>query len=220
MKKLLLTACAMSLVASAFAQGTVVFSTRSSGVTSVLVRYNANVFTQVRGQGASDLPAGTTDWSGYAALTGSGYSAVLRSAPSGTIADDSTAWASAVASFRTGTSAGAVAGGLTVTLANVAKDSASASLEIFAWDNKGGTLTDPTAAWTAWRAGNTSGGTSGTFSLASIGGDFNIPPNVFAAAGNATSPLVSFNIYTIPEPSTMALAGLGAAALLIFRRRK
>ncbi len=30
----------------------------------------------------------------------------------------------------------------------------------------------------------------------------------------------SFNIYTVPEPSTFVLAGLGAASLLIFRRRK
>ena len=30
----------------------------------------------------------------------------------------------------------------------------------------------------------------------------------------------SFNLYMVPEPSTFALAGLGAAALMIFRRRK
>ena len=29
-----------------------------------------------------------------------------------------------------------------------------------------------------------------------------------------------FNLYFVPEPSTFALAGLGAAALMIFRRRK
>jgi hypothetical protein len=45
---------------------------------------------------------------------------------------------------------------------------------------------------------------------ATTGGDFNTaPPSVN---------LVSFNIYTIPEPGTFVLAGLGAASLLLFRR--
>jgi len=46
-----------------------------------------------------------------------------------------------------------------------------------------------------------------------IGGGFNTPPNI---------PFTSFNIYfiPIPEPGSFALLGLGAAALLIFRRRK
>lgn len=40
----------------------------------------------------------------------------------------------------------------------------------------------------------------------------NTPPNLVG--------LTAFSLQPVPEPSTMALAGLGAAALLIFRRRK
>lgn len=40
-----------------------------------------------------------------------------------------------------------------------------------------------------------------------------IPPQLFTQFGALT-------LYSIPEPSTFALAGLGAAAMLIFRRRK
>jgi len=36
----------------------------------------------------------------------------------------------------------------------------------------------------------------------------------------ATSGFVPFGVAPVPEPSTFALAGLGAAAMLIFRRRK
>jgi hypothetical protein len=41
--------------------------------------------------------------------------------------------------------------------------------------------------------------------------------NIF---GGATGIQNGFFLQTVPEPSSMALAGLGAAALLIFRRRK
>jgi hypothetical protein len=41
-----------------------------------------------------------------------------------------------------------------------------------------------------------------------------------AATSGATTPQFSSFALVVPEPSTMALAGLGAAALLIFRRRK
>jgi hypothetical protein len=42
---------------------------------------------------------------------------------------------------------------------------------------------------------------------------------IFAAAPNA-SQWGGITMYAVPEPSTFALAGLGAAAMLIFRRRK
>ena len=62
-------------------------------------------------------------------------------------------------------------------------------------------------------AGLIAAGKGGAFTVNNIGGSVNTPPNM---------PGQSFNLYiqSIPEPSTFALAGLGAAALLIFRRRK
>jgi hypothetical protein len=215
MKKVLFGALALTCAASVFAQGTVIFQTRISGTFQTHVYWKDGVTTQLRGQGAADLPVGTTDWSGYTSLQGGNYLAALMSSPSGD-PEALKAWASGVASFRTGTSAGSLAGPLTVTLANVAKDATTANFSIFAWDNTSGLYATPDAAWNAWKANAIAGGTSGTFTVASIGGDFNTPPSLVNAVG-----LTSFNIYNpVPEPSTMALAGLGAAALMIFRRRK
>ncbi len=59
-------------------------------------------------------------------------------------------------------------------------------------------------------------GASSVFSL--VTGDPNAqPPGVPTSfAGKLTS----FNLNGVPEPSSLALAGLGAAAMLVFRRRK
>ena len=80
-----------------------------------------------------------------------------------------------------------------------------------AWDNSSALYPTWAEASVAWAAGTIAAGKSGAFTLASIGGDVNTAPFI--------TPL-SFNLYMVPEPSTFALAGLGAAAMLIFRRRK
>jgi len=43
---------------------------------------------------------------------------------------------------------------------------------------------------------------------------------VFPATAQPMAGLTGFQLTAVPEPSTFALAGLGAAALLVFRRRK
>lgn len=54
---------------------------------------------------------------------------------------------------------------------------------------------------------------------------FSIAPNVTAfgpgtAMGSSAAGMQGFAVTAVPEPSTFALAGLGLASLLIFRRRK
>ena len=44
--------------------------------------------------------------------------------------------------------------------------------------------------------------------------------SVFAAGANTASTWGGLTLVPVPEPSSMALAGLGAASLLLFRRRK
>ena len=215
MKKLVLASLALTCAASVFAQGTVVLNTRTAGTIVTHVygpKAGAPGFSQI-GNGATDTPVGATDWTGFTAISGASYLGALLSAPGQNAAEASLVLNAQTQSFRTGTAAGQIPQ-TTYTLGNVAKDGATgATLQLFAWDNTTGSYSSSAAAWTAWKAGTIAGGVSSVFNLnATIGGDLNAPP---VAAG-----VNSFNLYSVPEPSTMALAGLGAAALLIFRRRK
>ena len=86
-----------------------------------------------------------------------------------------------------------------------------------AWDNTSGNYPTWAQASAAWSAGLIIAGRSAPFNLASIGGANNSPPNIVSSIPGEG--LQSFSI-VVPEPASFALAGLGAAALLIFRRRK
>lgn len=217
MKKLILAACGVVCAASVFGQGTVVFNNRVVGsvVTHIYAPLASSPGTQQQGNGTADTAAGTTDWSAYTLLTGGGYTAQLWAAPGQNAAEGSLVAASPTTVMRTGGGAGFVAG-VTATLPNVPGDSAAgATAEVRVWDNRGGTVTSWSAALALAATDTTYAmGASPLFNItATIGGTLNTPPNLVG--------LQSFNIYTtVPEPSTFALAGLGAAALFIFRRRK
>jgi hypothetical protein len=111
--------------------------------------------------------------------------------------------------FRTG-NPGALPNGLvfgaTQTVPGVAAG-VQAKYQIRAWDLASG----------ADYASATIHGASPVITSAALGG-------IDAGGGTVSTPgttgFPSFNIYIVPEPSTFVLAGLGAASLLIFRRRK
>jgi hypothetical protein len=109
--------------------------------------------------------------------------------------------------------AGRFTGG-TATLATIAPGT-SFSFEVAGWAASLGATFDPN-----WL---TAPPTTGAFGLSGIGtataggGTPPAPPGILFGATGLTS---GFNMTTVPEPTSMALAGLGAAALLIFRRRK
>jgi hypothetical protein len=214
MKKTLLTLAVSVLAVGVFAQGTVNFNNRNTALNLFVPIYGAtpgNVSESKTGNSAIALPAGTQTYAG-ALLTGSGFVAQLFSAPGAGAAESAlVASANSVTTFRTGTSSGAFAG-VTATLANVAADAAVATMQVRAWDNSSGLYPTWAQAETAWLAGTIAAGKSLLWDLNAIGGNLNTPP---LPAG-----MQSFNIYIVPEPSTFLLAGLGAASLLIFRRRK
>jgi len=125
-----------------------------------------------------------------------------------------------VATFRTQTS---VAGGIvpmTDTLTGspgITAGAAFATFELVAWDNSSGLYPTWAQASVAAMQGPLLVGWSGEFQVSAIGGgpSFNVPPNL-----NDMQDFNSFNLYAIPEASTLAFAGLGAAMLMIARRRR
>jgi len=224
MKKLILAAITLTSAASVFAQGTVNFNMRLGGTAHVYAPLGPGDQIGIQGQGTNDgNPSGTTNYNGRVVIGGNGlgtspdpshYLGQLLGANGAGAAEASLLPSTTPpVSFRTGTAAGSVVNG-GVTFGNIPADAAVASLEMVAWDNTSGLYPTWAQASVAWASGLIAAGRSAEFNLSAIGGSTNTPPGLFPG-------LTSFNLYyIIPEPTTAAFAGLGTAALLIFRRRK
>lgn len=107
--------------------------------------------------------------------------------------------------FLAGAGAGYFSGGL-LTIPGV--PTGVITVQVRAWDTADG------ASWLACQNSGSATARTGASSLfqVTLVAPPATPPNLVG--------LTSFSLVPVPEPSTMALAGLGAAALLIFRRRK
>ncbi|MGC3958706.1 MAG: hypothetical protein QM813_12435 [Verrucomicrobiota bacterium] len=205
MKKTLTTLALVAVTAASFAQGIVNFGNSST----TLISANG---TSIPGSATSTF-----------------YFAIFM-APSGTVTADFTTlptataftadWGSAL--FTTVNHASA-AGRLATTAAAAAipgfAGGSTADFIIRGWSaNVGTTYASALAAYNA-------GGQGGVFGTSRVGNNIvlsdgaGIPvTTVFGVGGNQVG---GFNLVpVVPELSSMALAGLGAASLLIFRRRK
>jgi hypothetical protein len=82
------------------------------------------------------------------------------------------------------------------------------SVFMIGWDNAGGTLTTPTLAAAAGAA-------------VGWGSPFSYTATAYTATPNSMMGVEPpFGVIGVPEPSTLALAGLGSLSLLLLRRRK
>ena len=230
MKKLILAAFALTTAASVFAQGTIWLGNRFTQVpavtTHIYAPLNANDMESVVGNAATDSPAGTTLYGGRALIGASGVSAQYGAAT--TFAQyvavagagqpvESLLPVGQTTSFRTGTGVGFLTQ-ITSTISQFAPAAVGPfTFSIVAWDNFTGAYPTWELAKPAWEAGLIAAGMMTPFTINSLGGGTTaqVYPNQVGGT------LTSFNLYfiPIPEPSSMVLAGLGAAALLIFRRR-
>jgi hypothetical protein len=220
MKKLILTAIAVTCAVSVFAQGTVVFNNRVVGTTVFHVYAplaGQPGFSQI-GNGTADFAVGSTSWAGWTAIGGAGIagqygaSATLSQLLGGLGAsqpEGSLGAALPITTFRTGAVAGFVAG-QTTSFGNTSWQDTAGTVAMVAWDNSSGLYPTWAQAYTAWTKGLVAAGRSNPINL-TFGGT-GTPANLIG--------MNSFNLYIIPEPSTFALAGLGLASLLVLRRRK
>ena len=234
MKKLIIAAFALTATVSVFAQGTVVFNNRVSGqavnqTVHVWGPSSTSPMLSLIGLGSNDSPTGTAPFAGSGmALIGAGGAAgkygyattfaQLIGAVGPNQPEASLMPVGQTTTFRSGTSLGDVAS-ITSTLSGttpIPADAAAATFEIVAWDNSTGLYSTWTQASVAWLAGTIAAGKSAPFNVSNIGGSVNLTPYL-TQNGQVMS---SFNLYFIPEPSSFALVGLGAAAMMIFRRRK
>jgi hypothetical protein len=200
MKKLLLTLTVVAASAlTMYGQGRVLFNNLVSGA---LVTVNPTL-----NQGASGGAAN--------ANVGANYSVQLFWAPVGTYANDAALFAARLGNSAAFPFFGTTGGGPTTDGAGL-------------FD--GGTIPNPVG--TSMPAGNYTmmarawfNTGFATFDLAFQGGRntgyviFNQASTAFPAGAPNTT-FAPFQVGVVPEPSTFALAGLGAAALLLFRRRK
>lgn len=231
MKKLILAAFALTTAASVFAQGTIWLGNRFAQTPAVTTHIYAPLSAAdteaITGNAATDNPIGTTLYGGRKFIGADGninaqYGAATTLAQYVAVAGagqpvESLQPVGQTTSFRTGTSAGVLTQ-ITSTINQFAPAAVGPfTFSIVAWDNFSGAYPTWELAKPAWEAGLIAAGMMTPFTINSLGG--NTTPQVYPNQVGGT--LTSFNLYfiPIPEPSSMVLAGLGAAALLIFRRR-
>jgi len=210
MKKILLTTMiAGALAASAFAQGTVGFTASSR------IWFTTNGVDLVKmPTGANPIP-GMTGINVAMYLAANGTASPFTATTAGLL---SGAWTESDNVLH-----GVVAAGTyvsTFTFSGLAGGGAYECL-LVGWT---GTATDWNTAYQAggqayaW-AGSTLGGGSTAWSQGT-GAPNGSPPTPPTAVVTGAGGFNNLVFSTVPEPSTLVLAGLGAAALAIFRRRK
>jgi len=217
MKKILVTLAVAACVASSYAQGTVAFvngttskiSTNgvTSGVISGLGNYYFALFyssTATTVGGSSTATAGTNgvyafndaNWSFAAGAYGTNIAAGGR-------------FSSAISDASGNTVVTGVLGG------NVAQ------FAVIGWSASIGSTVSALSTWYNNGKPSTIGwiGESIVSSPLTTGAGVGLPPGLFGSTG----PITGFTlgeVIPVPEPGTIALAALGGASLLMFRRKK
>jgi len=201
MKKLLTIAALVSATTFSFAQGTLNWANQ----TTTLISLSGGVMP------ARTTPETTFNFGLFIAPIGTQPPAMTGAGGIDGIADAN--WQLVAAYSQNSTSVAAGAGRLPAGTATIAGFNSGTSVNfiIRAWQSSTGG-----ADWAAARPGLTFLGTSALGTAILGGGAFPLP----VAFGTGAGQIGGFNVVPIPEPSSMALAGLGAASLLLFRRRK
>jgi len=211
MKKTLLTIAVLALTVSSFAQGTLYVGNNFFG------RFRAPIYgpelaspgTSISGQSSLGLPSGDAVYSGPL-LQGTNFTFAVYYGPSFVI-DPGQLTLLTTTTFRTAAGDVLPAGliySYDVVVPGILPGE-TAKLQVRVWDNDGG-------LFNSWDRASTKE-QSAMFSSLPLGG---LIPGGGILHNPEMTGWTSFGLtVAIPEPKTFVLAGLGAAALLIFRRR-
>ena len=212
MKKYLVTLAITALATSAFAQGTVVFNNNSSGLVKQWTSASDHTLISVPKLGGSvQLFAASAGVSlnPLGAVGAGGYSANYANLAAFLAAN--TGWSAIATTGILPIAAGQYNGG-TQTIGSGGAG-ANAQYFVVGWT---GAFANYDAAMAA---GSGFIGVSSVFTT-TTGNPTTIPPGTATTLSSTFTGMTLATVTSVPEPSTFALAGLGAAALLIFRRRK
>jgi len=223
MKKLLSILAISAFGVAAYAQGTVVFTTSTPG--QRVLDKNGSVIGDTAG---SISGVGINGNQFFAQLWAAPGASALETALQPVRNFDNSA-INPLINLRNGANAGYVQASGTTSLGVVfnagqlttvvsipgVTGGGAATIQLRVWFSVGNTVT----SWASALASNDSNmrmGKSALISIAGTGDPAGAPPT------NPTSiaALTGFQLVAVPEPSSFALAGLGMASLLIFRRRK
>jgi hypothetical protein len=233
MKKLLIASVAVfGLAVSSFGQGEVQFTIGATAAQRVWVNTNL-----IAAGGWYNLGGPTTNGGAPTANIAGQYMFAMFVAPTSYAglstspitpgANDKTPWTNPSWAFTlnyatniasVGRAAGNYNPDTSVTIPGFTSGT-SANLMVIGWNTAvgGTTLAEFLSAYNSGAAGLLYGYSSISSTL--IGGN-PLPPTALFGAGPGQIPGFVLGPVLVPEPTTFALAGLGAAAMLIFRRRK
>lgn len=250
MKKLVLTiVSAMAVAGAAFAQGTVNWST-GFVPTAINVQTNGSVISPIEGGGAGSLGTGVaggsaiagtgyyyellynTSFSGsqvsglsspsnsFATLFGGGWLDAGLTATNANTAGRLAAMSpstGATVPWANGTTNNVVLVGWSANLGSVWGGVSGVSNLLANWPANQGTYAGQYNWFGVSTAGFLNPGTvnPGVGPFSTSAQTYGLPINSGTTAGN-----MNLYLLPVPEPSTMALAGLGGLSLLLFRRRK
>jgi len=231
MKKILLVSAALMLAHVAFPQGQITFDNRANpsgtpGVSPGVVVapiYNVDPSCPTcskQGNTSAGIPAGSTTYNSSLLFNDAThtYTATLWARNSTAATGDdrqnnlNLVGTTTMRTSTSGTSAGRVAASAANPVVSdvVPGSTDRATFQVRVWDSRQGTIT----TWDQVLADNTiARGWSTLFTVPyALTTTPNTPPNLEG--------LQSFQLFTVPEPSVIALGVLGAGCLLLLRRRK
>ena len=221
MKKAALGNVFILLATTLFGQGTILFTSHTTDRDNhIWAPSPFDLTMSLIGPGSNDRPSGTTpyqvDGMSLIGVNGNGgqYGAAttfaqLLAGPGSGLPESSLVPVGAPTTFHTGAAAGQIVA-VTVTLTGVPSGTSAVTVEAVAWDNSSGLYGTWSSASVAWLSGLIAAGRTG---------ETLVPWD--PGTGTSTGPYVhdSFNLYFVPEPSTVAVIGLGAITLVVFRAR-